>query len=421
MFQTMSPRPLRWLYLDLNSYFASVEQQLDPALRGKPVAVGPGRMDSGTIIAASYEAKAFGVKTGMRVGEAKRLCPGLVFAGGDHSRYAEFHEQILAEVWRHIPVTAVCSIDEVACRLLDNENGRTEAEALARRIKAGIRANVGDCLTSSVGIAPSRLLAKIAADMQKPDGLTVLEAKDLPHALLPLSLRDIPGIGAKMEARLAARGIRTMEQLLAQDPTSAGSAWGSVVGTRLWYALHGADLPGRPQQSRSIGHSHVLAPQSRDLETVRQTARRLLLKAGSRLRRAECVARHVTLHARFESKRQWSATKRIAPTDDSFPLLDALAALWPQLERELANGPNRERVRTIGVSLDDIQPAAGTQLSLFDRPTRPTLEIARAMDTINSRFGRNAVTLGPILRGRAAAVGTRIAFGRIPSRAEFNE
>ncbi|MGL6043867.1 MAG: DNA polymerase Y family protein, partial [Sandaracinobacteroides sp.] len=196
---------LRWLYLDLNSYFASVEQQLDPRLRGLPIAVGPERIDSGTIIAASYEAKAFGIKTGMKVGEARRRCPGLIFTGGDHGRYAAFHEKIVAEVWKHIPVTHICSIDEVACRLLDNESSPEQAAALARRIKAGIRANVGECLTSSVGIAPSRLLAKIAADMQKPDGLTMLEQHQLPEALFPLPLRDIPGIGAKMEARLQAR------------------------------------------------------------------------------------------------------------------------------------------------------------------------------------------------------------------------
>jgi DNA polymerase-4 len=413
----LGARPLRWLYLDLNSYFASVEQQLDPRLRGKPVAVGPEGIASGTIIAASYEAKAFGIRTGMKVGEARRRCPDLRFAGGSHDRYVRFHEAIVAEIWRHIPITHICSIDEVACRLLDNENGRDDSIALARRIKAGIRRSVGDCLTASVGIAPSRLLAKIAADMQKPDGLTVLEAQDLPHALLPLPLRDIPGIGPRMEARLGARGIRSMAQLLAEDPNAAGSAWGSVVGTRLWWALHGADLPDRPRQSKSIGHSHVLAPQARDMETARLTARYLLLKAASRLRAADGITRHLTLHARFESKRQWSATRRLAPTDDSFPLLAALNTLWPQLTRELTC---RDRIRTIGISLDDVKPAAGTQLGLFEPRIGRTLEIARAMDRINARFGRNAVTLGPIAAGRAGRIGTKIAFGRIPGMAEFH-
>lgn len=409
------PRPLRWLYLDLNSYFASVEQQLDPALRGSPVAVGPEGIDSGTIIAASYEAKAYGVHTGMRVGVAKRLCPELRFAGGSHGRYVHFHERIVAEIRRHIPVTHICSIDEVACRLLDNENDPEDAMALARRIKAAIRHNIGDCLTSSVGIAPSRLLAKIAADMQKPDGLTLLQESDLPQALHRLSLRDIPGIGPRMEARLAARGVGGIADLLAAEPGVAAGLWGSIVGSRMWWALHGVDMPDRARQSRSIGHSHVLAPQRRDAETVRLTARRLLMKAASRLRAAECVTRHLTLHARFESKRNWSATARVAPTDDSFPLVDALTPLWNRLRVEMAG----ERIRTIGVSLDDIRPAIGTQLGLFEPKPRPTIAIAHAMDRINGRFGRNMVTLGPATGGRINSAGARIAFNRIPDMSEF--
>lgn len=411
-------RPLRWLYLDLNSYFASVQQQLNPALRGKAIAVGPEKIDSGTIIAASYEAKAFGIKTGMRVGEAKRLCPHLILVNGDHQRYVEYHDKIVAEVWNHIPVTAVCSIDEVACRLLDNENSPEQALALARRIKAAIRNNVGDCLTSSVGIAPSRLVAKMAADMQKPDGLTIIESRDLPQRLYPLPLSDIPGVGRKMEARLAARSITTMETLLTQDAAKAGAAWGSVVDSRMWWALHGHDLPERPQLSRSIGHSHVLMPKARDPETVRLTARRLLMKAASRLRRAECVTQHLTLSARFESKQSWHTTKRLAATDDSFPLVEALATIWPQLATQLKT----ERVRTIAVTLDDIKPANGTQLSLFDPPARRrTPALSKAMDSINERFGRNAVTLGPTAEGRVNLIGTKIAFGRIPDAAEFHE
>ncbi len=410
------PTPLRWLYLDLNSYFASVEQQLNPAIRGRPVAVGPERVDSGTIIAASYEAKAFGIKTGMRVGEAKRRCPGLVFVGGEHGRYSEYHRRIIAEVGRHIPVTAVCSIDEVACRLLDNENQPDFAMALAQRVKDGIRANVGECLTSSVGIAPSRLLAKIAADMQKPDGLTLLQAGDLPGALSRLALSDIPGIGPRMQQRLALRGIGTMDDLIRLGPSGAATAWGSVVGARLWHALNGLDLPEPPRRSRSVGHSHVLAPQMRDMETARLTARRLLLKAASRLRAAECVTSLLTLHARFESRRRWNQTARLAATDDSFPLLEALTRLWQGLARDIGH----DRIHTIGVSLDDMKPAAGMQGSLFDPPERPTRAIAAAMDRLNGRFGRHAVTLGPVATGRARLIGTKIAFGRIPAEADYD-
>src|ERR1700761_8114987 len=187
----LPPRPLRWLFLDLNSYFASVEQQLQPGLRGRPVIVAPVGSDTTVAIAASVEAKRYGIGTGTPVWEAKRLCRELIVTPARHERSVEFHDAIVAEIWKHIPVTRVCSIDEVACRLLDNENTPEAATALARRIKAGILAKVGECLTSSVGIAPNRLLAKLASDMQKPDGLIVLHAEQLPERLYDLKLRDI--------------------------------------------------------------------------------------------------------------------------------------------------------------------------------------------------------------------------------------
>jgi DNA polymerase-4 len=129
---------LRWLYVDFNSYFASVEQQLRPELRGKPIAVVPVEADTTSAIAASYEAKAFGVKTGTRIREAKRLCPSLVCVLARHECYIEFHHRLIEEIEQHIPVTAVCSIDEVACRLMDNENSVERSTAIARAIKRGI-------------------------------------------------------------------------------------------------------------------------------------------------------------------------------------------------------------------------------------------------------------------------------------------
>jgi DNA polymerase-4 len=424
------PRPLRWLFLDLNSYFASVEQQLDPALRGKPVIVAPVGSDTTVAIAASYEAKRYGISTGTPVWEAKRKCPDLLIVSGQHERYVEFHDRIIEEVWKHIPVTHVCSIDEVACRLLDNENSPEAARALALRIKAGIRANVGECLTSSIGIAPNRLLAKLASDMRKPDGLVVLTADQLPHRLFGLKLTDIAGIGAKMERRLAREGVNDIAGLCARRPRDAGSAWGGVNGDRLWYLLHGVDLPEKPTRSRTIGHSHVLAPKSRGLEPTRLVARRLALKAASRLRRKGYAARLLVLHGRFEDdKTSWRTSHKLAATQDSFAILAALDRLWPRLEAAGRSRPGGFRLRMVGVTLAEIQPVLGEQGSLFAhldpdsvlaRETR-SLALSRALDRLNERFGRNAVTLGPLTGGRADHVGTKIAFGRIPELAEFHE
>lgn len=426
----LPPRPLRWLFLDLNSYFASVEQQLDPALRGRPVIVAPVDSDTTVAIAASVQAKRYGISTGTPVWEAKRLCRDLLVTPARHEKYVEFHEAILAEVWRHIPVTHVCSIDEVACRLLDNENSPAAAVALAHRIKAGIRARVGECLTSSIGIAPNRLLAKLASDMQKPDGLVVLTAEHLPQRLYGLRLRDIAGIGAKMERRLAQDGILDIRQYCERRPRDAGSAWGGVNGDRLWYMLHGVELPDKPAQSRTIGHSHVLSPQKRGLEPTRLTARRLALKAASRLRRKGYRSRLLVLHGKFEDdKSRWRASIRLPATQDSFVVLHALDQLFPRLAEAGRARAGGFRLRMVGVTLCEIETVEDEQASLFAtldpddplaRETR-TLALSRAMDRINARFGRNAVSVGPLHGGRIDRVGTKIAFGRIPEMNEFHE
>jgi len=424
------PRPLRWLFLDLNSYFASVEQQLDPALRGKPLIVAPVNSDTTVAIAASVEAKRYGIGTGTPVWEAKQRCRELVITPAQHERYVEFHEAIVEEIWKHVPVTRVCSIDEVACRLLDNENSPGAAVALAHRIKAGIRGNIGECLTSSVGIAPNRLLAKLASDLQKPNGLVVFTADQLPERLFDLKLRDIAGIGAKMERRLARDGVLDIRQLCERRPRDAGTAWGGTNGDRLWYLLHGVDLPERATQSRSIGHSHVLSPRSRGLEATRLTARRLALKAASRLRRKGYRARLLVLHGKFEDdKSNWRAAIKLPSTQDSFAILHALDALFPRLADAGRARTGGFRLRMVGVVLTEIEPVDGEQGSLFGMlaPDDPlargerTLELSRAMDRINARFGRNAVSVGPLDGTRNDRVGTKIALGRIPERSEFHE
>ena len=428
--ESLPPRPLRWLFLDLNSYFASVEQQLQPSLRGRPVIVAPIGSDTTVAIAASIEAKRFGISTGTPVWEAKQLCRDVIVTPARHDRYVAFHDAIVAEVWKHVPVTKVCSIDEMACRLLDNENDRESAIALAHRIKAGIRRHVGDRLTCSVGIAPNRLLAKLASDLQKPDGLVVFEAHDLPHALHPLALRDISGIGEKMERRLAQQGINDIGDLLSRRPRDAGTAWGGTNGDRLWYLLHGVDLPEKPTQSRTIGHSHVLSPSKRGAEPARLTARRLALKAASRLRRKGYRARLLVLHAKFEDdKSAFRTAIKLPATEDSFIVLQHLDRLFPRLRAAAGARRGGFRLRMIGVTLCEIEPVAGEQTSLFahldpdDPLARETrgLALSRAMDRINERFGRHAVSVGPLDGSRIDRIGTKIAFGRIPDMDEFHE
>ncbi len=176
-----------YLVLDLNSYFASVEQQLNPKLRGKPVAVVPTMADTTSCIAASYEAKAFGIKTGTLVREAKQLCRDLILVVGDHTNYIEFHHKILAAIDLCVPIEEVMSIDEVACRLIGREVQEENSIKIAHKLKKTISENVGPYLKSSIGIAPNKFLAKIASDMQKPDGLVVIKQNELPQRLHSLN------------------------------------------------------------------------------------------------------------------------------------------------------------------------------------------------------------------------------------------
>ncbi len=419
----MESPPLRWLYLDLNSYFASVEQQLDPALRGRPIVVAPVDSDSTSAIAASYEAKAHGIRTGTKIGEARALCRDLVVVPARHGEYVRFHHAIVAEVGRHVPVTAVCSIDEVACRLLDNENSVAAATALAARIKAGIRANVGACLTASVGVASNRLLAKIAADMHKPDGLTILAPETRHRQLSALALSDIPGVGRNMERRLAAAGVVSMERLLALDEREARQAWGSVWGSRMFWLLHGAEVAEVPTVQRSIGHSHVLGPDKRTPDRARLVARRLTAKAATRLRRAEKAAGWIGLvvkgEAAFGDKPpKWAAGMRVAPVMDTLTLLECLDELWTRMAGAFAP----RRFLQVGITLGELTDAVAAQPGLFDGgASQRRLALSRAMDTVNTRFGRDAVTLGHDAAGAARSQGPRIAFTRIPEMAEFHE
>src|SRR5271167_2953632 len=211
------PDRFNFLHIDLNSFFASVEQQLHPEYRGRPLAVVPTFADTTVCIAASYEARAFGVKTGTQVGEAKKQCPGIILIEGNHTEYAKYSHRIAEAVELACPVSHTPSIDEMVCQLMGREQEPPRARKIALEIKQSIYKNVGEALRCSIGMAPNRYLAKIASDMQKPDGLIGLLPSQLPRAIAHLELRDLPGVGARTEVRLNAKGITTMEQLLALD------------------------------------------------------------------------------------------------------------------------------------------------------------------------------------------------------------
>ena len=292
-------RPLRWLFLDLNSYFASIEQELRPELRGQPVAVVPVLADTTCCIAASYEAKARGVKTGSLVSEARRLCPEIQLVEARHQLYVSYHHAIVQAVESCLPVAVVMSIDEMACRLIGREQIVENAVQIAERMKHAIREQVGKTLRCSVGIAPNRFLAKVASDLQKPDGLVVIGAGDLPQILHGLKLQDLPGIGHRMHRRLSQHGIHTVQQLCALPMPEMRRIWSGIVGERFWHWLGGDDVAEPPTQRATVGHSHVLPPELRSDEGAYAVAQKLVQKAVARMRRMQYWAGGLTVSLTF--------------------------------------------------------------------------------------------------------------------------
>jgi DNA polymerase-4 len=421
-----------FLHVDLNSFFASVEQQIHPEYRHKPTGVVPTLADTTSLIAASYEAKALGIKTGTRVLDAKRICPGIILVNGDHATYAEYSHKIVAAVERVCPVAHTPSIDEMACQLLGRERQPANSRRIALDIKQSIKDDVGETLRCSIGMAPNRYLAKIASDMQKPDGLVGLLPSQLPNSIAHLQLRDLPGIGARTEIRLNAKGIRTMPELLALDRTGMHQLFDSVWGDRMYHWLRGHDTgdDGAPVPSelqKSLGHSHVLAPEHRSPEGAWAVAHKLLHKAAMRLRMEKFFTSSLAVTIKYSLTREqiahaekvkkhysgitqtgWGMEARFRPCQDTLSLLEALQGCWKQSP----TSPEHQRPFFVGITLRNLILEAEMQTTLFEEPGNRS-QLSATMDKLNLKYGHTTLHFAGMLPARDSAP-TRIAFTQIP-------
>lgn len=424
-----------FLHIDLNSFFASVEQQLHPEYRNRPTGVVPTMADTTSLIAASYEAKALGIKTGTRVSDAKRICPDIILVNGNHSTYAEYSHKIVAAVERVCPVAHTPSIDEMVCQLLGRERIPASARQISLDIKQAIKDDVGETLRCSIGMAANRYLAKIASDMQKPDGLVGLLPSQLPASIAHLELRDLPGIGAKTELRLNAKGIHTMPQLLALDRSGMHALFDSVWGDRMYHWLRGNDTgdDGAPVPSelqKSLGHSHVLAPEHRSPQGAWAVAHKLLHKAAMRLRMEKFCAGSLALTIKYSltqsqatalARREkvkkhlsgitqtgWGMEARFRPCQDTLSLLEALQGCWKQSP----SGPHHSKPFFVGITLRNLIPESELQTTLFEEPGNRS-QLSATMDKLNLKYGHTTLHFAGMLPARDSAP-TRIAFTQIP-------
>lgn len=381
------------LHVDMNAFFASVEQQADPALRGKPIAV-VGSSHRTVITTSSYEARAFGVKTGMAPWEARRCCPGLIFVVGDNRKYCHTSRRIMEMMLDYTPEVEVFSIDEA---FMDVTGSLTylydTPERIAYLLKARIRHAFG--LTCSVGIAPNKLLAKLASDMHKPDGLTVIRPRDVTRVMEGLPIKDLCGVGRKMERHLNMMSIYTCGELGRCDEARLTRRFG-VIGRRLKEMGQGIDgspvVPhGDDDQVKSVGHSMTL---TRDVSAREDILRYLLQLAemvGRRARRYGVSGRTVHLYVRYADffssfGKQETLKGYISSSGDIY---QAAVAILDTVELE-------QPVRLLGVRLTGLKHHS-EQLALFPDERRHN-ELVRSMDNINDRFGEFTVTYGSLLK-----------------------
>ncbi len=421
---------IKWLFMDLNSYFASVEQQEQPALRGKPVAVTPMETDYTCAIAASYEAKAYGIKTGTIIKDAKKMCPHLKCTLARHDFYVAYHHKILKEVIKHTPINKVWSIDELSSRLPPGKRNIDAAKKTASNIRNGIWDNVGEAINCSIGFAPNSLLAKIACEMQKPNGLTILSQEDLPDALFSLKLTDIPGIGRNIERRLNKTGISSIEDFWNTSPKHARKIFGSVQGERFWYLLHGYDFEQPATKSSMIGHSRILDPNLRAPEKAKQILRKLTIKASHRLRNKTFHTRTISVSLRTKSGIKLSKKLPIQATQDPFTLLEYVDALWAEMihyaERNHDPFHGALKIKKVSVVFFNLITANMVTDDMFLSSAETSRAVSvknesltQALEILQNKYQKEVVSLGTPPKTSAGYVGTKIAFARVPDTKEF--
>ncbi len=379
----------------MDAFFASVERKLRPELKGKPVIVGGVMSERGVVSSASYEARRFGIKSGMPVWQARQRCPHGVFLPGNFDAYAAEGRRAVAIYEHYTPCLEPISVDEAVLDVTSSLSLFGGAEAIAADIKRRVREELQ--LTCSVGIGPNRLIAKMASGWDKPDGLTIITQEQLPHILDDLPAAELWGVGPQTAERLRRLGVRTVYDLR-QIPLLLLEREFGALGRWLSNAARGQDdEPVRPyhalRPAKSVSHEITLEHDTRDLQFLRRSLLALAEKVGRRLRRSDCRGRVVTLKVKFHDFRQIT---RSTTLDAYTNLDDVIYRAAEDMLTRLDFGARQ--VRLIGIAVGRLRRGGQEgQLSLFGQEWQRAMAIARATDAICERFGDAAVTRGRLV------------------------
>ena len=410
MYQGLSrARNSRFLYVDFNSFFASVEQQYSPELVSKPVAVVSHSGPKGTVLAASYEAKAFGVKTGTRLGEAFLLCPKLITRYTQPTLYRSVHKQFV-HILRDMtgPEVKVQSIDEASIPLANNWQTSEQAWTLARLIKARFQKELGEHISCSIGIAPNSLLAKIATNLQKPNGLVEITLENTAQILANMQLTDLTGVAERQAAHLVARGITTPLQFYNTEASMLRQKFGAW-GQYWWWYLHGYEPDYRLEFRKSMSHQHVLKRWLTSSQAVLHIVVKMADRLIQRLRDNQFQCRAISLrlslvdHPALETSQVFDA-----PLGSYSVLLSRFQELFQSFPQPLPAA-----VRKITISFYGLAEAQfGYQTDLFNQ--RPRQEsLSKSLETIRGRYGFQSIQLASTLLIPGNVAKEELGFGRV--------
>jgi len=397
------------MHVDLNSCFAIIEQQANPLIRHKPVAIAAYDTPRGAVIASSYEAKALGIKLGVNVREARLLAPDVIVMMPDPEKYFDAHRRFKKVLMNYTNDVTPKSVDEFIIDFSGSRAVQRGADLvdIGLRIKEDVRKEIGEYVTINIGLAPNRFLAKLAAGLNKPDGLDVITAENLRQVYDGLELVDLPGINRRYEARLNYAGIYSPLQFLdAPLNTLKKSVFKSIVGYYWYLRLRGHEIDSVNFGRKSFGQQYALGNKTMDHEELSRLLMKLSEKTGRRLRANDFVAGGIGLWLNFDNQTYFAKSKKTKA------LIYSTQDIYLQAQKLLNQIEIRAKVTNMGVSVFDLRPASPLQLGLFDDSRLDSRALARASDLVNDKYGEFSLVPARMANMQDVIL-KRVAFGGV--------
>jgi len=397
------------MHVDLNSCFAIIEQQANPLIRHKPVAIAAYDTPKGIIIASSYEAKAFNIKVGTSVKDAKLLCPNIIILTPDPDKYFDAHHRFKNVLLNYTDKITPKSIDEFVVDFSGSiaiKEG-LDLSTIGQRIKQDVSQQLGEYVTINIGIAPNRFLAKLAAGLNKPNGLDIINANNLRSIYSQLQLTDLPGINQRYNARLNIAGIYTPLQFLDSPLYKLQHEVFHSINGFYWYLrLRGHEIDAISFNRKSFGQQYALGQKTTNKQILARLLMKLCEKAGRRLRTANYEALGIQLWLNFADHTYYNKRHKLKSS------IYSTQEIFTQAQKLLLRAPINSKVTNIGVTVFNLQSLKQKQMGLFDHTHLDSRSLAEAADAINDQYGEFTV-IPALMANMQDIIIKRVAFGSV--------